>query len=279
MIMVQYSDNEIQVLGQPVKRSKKKWIWLIPLTLIGAISLVCVLLCTFPKENTMDLRGFKTELNVPVKGEPMFIESGIEHYSVVENDVSMYVFHLIDMTAELNTDAGKYTDDTECLIVQAADIRKDNGKFVGDFVLNGKRLSSGKSKKGYCAIMNGRVTIGMGTDDEVMNHCIANGGSFFRQYPLVSKGIMQESELKGKSIRRALAMKGDKLYVFETEFRESMHDFAEALQDMGVTEAISLVGGNKAYMYWLQDDELYESYDLSEVKNNNFIVFKTKGKQ
>ena len=278
MIMVQYSDNEIQVLGQPVKRSKKKWIWLIPLTLIGAISLVCVLLCTFPKENTMDLRDFKTELNVPVNGEPKFIESGIEQYSVMENDVSMYVFHLIDMKAELNTDAKQYTDNTECFIVQAADIRKDNGKFVGDFVLNGKRLSSGKRKKGYCAIMDGKITIGMSDADDVMNRCIEKGGSFFRQYPLVSNGIMQENELKGKSIRRALALKGDKLYVFETEFRESMHDFAEALQDMGITEAISLVGGN-AYMYWWQDNELYESYDLSEVKNNNFIVFKKKGKQ
>ena len=89
---------------------------------------------------------------------------------------------------------------------------------------------------------------------------------------------MQENVLKGKSIRRALARKGNKLYVFETEYRESMHDFAEALQDMGVTEAISLVGGNEAYMYWWQDDELYENYDLSEVKNNNFIVFKKKAK-
>jgi hypothetical protein len=277
--MVQFSDNEIQVLGRPAKRTSKKWIWLVPLFLIGGISLVWGLLSAFPKEKIVDLRDFKTELNVPVKGEPMFIESGIEHYSAVENDVSMYVFHLIDMTAELNIDAGKYTDDTECLILQAADIRKDNGKFVGDFVLNGKRLSSGKRKKGYCAIIDGKITIGMSDTDDVMNRCMAKGGSFFRQYPLVSRGVMQENELKGKSIRRALALKGDKLYVFETEYRESMHDFAEALQDMGVTEAISLVGGNKAYMYWLQDDELYESYDLSEVKNNNFIVFKKKGKQ
>ena len=66
--------------------------------------------------------------------------------------------------------------------------------------------------------------------------------------------------------------------MYETENRESMHDFTEALQDMGVSEAISLVGGD-AYMYWCQDNELYETYDLSKVKNNNFIVFWEKGKQ
>ena len=274
--MVQYSDNEIQVLGQPTKRSRKKWIWLIPLSLIGGILFVWVLLCTFPQENIVDLRDFKTELNVTVKGEPMFIESGIEHYSVVENDVSMYVFHMIDMTAELNTDARQYTDDTECFIMQAADIRKDNGKFVGDFVLNGEKLSSGKRKEGYCAIVDGRVTIGRSKDDEVMNHCMVNGGSFFRQYPLVVDGVMQPSNVKGKSIRRALAQNEDGLYIVMTEERESIHNFSEALVDMGMKNAISLVGGNKAYMYWRQDDECWESADLEKVDNRNFIVFRRK---
>lgn len=275
---MRYSDNEIQVLGRPKKRVCK-WRWLVLFFVLGSIFIALILFYAIPEEKTVDLREFKTELNVPIKGEPKFIESGVEYYSENENDVAMAVFHLIDMNAELNTDARQYTNDKECFIVQAADIRQDNGKFVGDFVLNGKKLSSGKRKKGYCAIIDGKITIGMSDSDEVMNHCIAKGGSFFRQYALVSNGIMQENVLKGKSIRRALARKGNKLYVFETEYRESMHDFAEALQDMGVTEAISLVGGNEAYMYWWQDDELYENYDLSEVKNNNFIVFKKKEKQ
>ena len=273
-----YSDNEIQVLGRPKKRTHK-WRWLVLFFVLGSISIALIAFYAIPEEKTVDLREFKTELNVPIKGEPTFIESGVEYYYENENDVAMSVFHLIDMNAELSTDARPYTDDTECFIVQAADIRQDNGKFVGDFVLNGKKLSSGKRKKGYCAIIDGKITIGMSETDDVMNRCIAKGGSFFRQYALVSNGIMQENVMKGKSIRRALALKDDKLYVFETEYRESMHDFAEALQDMGVTEAISLVGGNMAYMYWWQDNDFYESYDWSEVKNNNFIVFKKKAKQ
>lgn len=273
--MVAYSENEIQVLGYPPKRRNKRK-WVVAVFIVG-IALALAFVFFMEEEKEVDLRSFKTELKAPSK-EGLFIDSGVEYYDDVENDVSMHVFHLIDMSAELSTDISEYTDSTECFILQAADIRQDNRKFVGDFVLNGKRISSGKRKKGYCAIINGELTIGMSEDDEVMNRCIAEGGSFFRQYSLVLDGVMQENALKGKSIRRALARKGNKFYVYETENRESMHDFAEALQDMGVTEAISLVGGN-AYMYWWQDNEVYESYDLSEVKNNNFIVFKKKGKK
>ena len=180
------------------------------------------------------------------------------------------------MHAELSLDVSAYTDSTECIIMQAADIRKDNRKFVGDFVLNGEKLSSGKVKKGYCTIVDGRVTIGMSMDDEVMNDCIANGGSFFRQYPLVVDGVMQPSNVKGKSIRRALAQNDDGLYIVMTDERESVHNFSEALVDMGMKDAISLVGGNKAYMYWMQEDECWESDDLANVDNRNFIVFRRK---
>ena len=274
MIMVQYSDNEIQVLGRPSKRSNKKWMWLLPL-LIAGIAMAFFL--TLDKEETVDVKHFKTELKAPLRKQPEpEMTSGVDYEAQVVNDVWLYVFRILDMHTELSLDISEYADSTECFIVQAADIRKDNGKFVGDFVLNGEKLSSGKRKEGFCAIVDGRVTIGMSTDDEVMNHCMVNGGSFFRQYPLVVDGVMQPSNVKGKSIRRALAQNEDGLYIVMTEERESVHNFSEALVDMGMKNAISLVGGNKAYMYWMQDDECWESADLEKVDNRNFIVFRRK---
>ena len=274
MIMVQYSDNEIQVLGRPSKRSNKKWMWLLPL-LIAGIAMAFFL--TLDKEETVDVKHFKTELKAPLRKQPEpEMTSGVDYEAQVVNDVWLYVFRILDMHTELSLDISEYAYSTECFIVQAADIRKDNGKFVGDFVLNGEKLSSGKRKEGFCAIVDGRVTIGMSTDDEVMNHCMVNGGSFFRQYPLVVDGVMQPSNVKGKSIRRALAQNEDGLYIVMTEERESVHNFSEALVDMGMKNAISLVGGNKAYMYWMQDDECWESADLEKVDNRNFIVFRRK---
>ena len=274
MIMVQFSDNEIQVLGRPSKRSNKKWIWLLPLLIAG---IAMALFFTLDKEETVDVKHFKTELKAPPRRQPEpEMTSGVEYETQVVNDVWLYVFKILDMHAELSLDISEYADSTDCFIVQAADIRKDNRKFVGDFVLNGEKLSSGKRKEGYCAIVDGRITIGRNTDDEVMNHCMVNGGSFFRQYPLVVDGVMQPSNVKGKSIRRALAQNEDGLYIVMTEERESIHNFSEALVDMGMKNAISLVGGNQAYMYWMQDDECWESDELEKVDNRNFIVFRRK---
>ena len=272
--MVQYSDNEIQVLGSTSKRSSKKWMWLLPLLVVG---ISWALLVTLGKEETVDVKHFKTELKAPSPRQPEpEMTSGVEYETQVVNDVWLNVYKILDMHAELSLDVSGYTDSTECIILQAADIRKDNRKFVGDFVLNGEKLSSGKVKKGYCAIVDGKVTIGMSADDDVMNHCMANGGSFFRQYPLVVDGVMQPSNVKGKSIRRALAQNDDGLYIVMTDERESVHNFSEALVDMGMKDAISLVGGNKAYMYWMQEDECWESDDLAKVDNRNFIVFRRK---
>jgi hypothetical protein len=274
MIMVQYSDNEIQVLGSTSRRSNKKWMWSLPLLVVG---ITWALLVTLGNEETVDIKHFKTELKAPSPRQPEpEMTSGVEYETQVVNDVWLNVYKILDMHAELSLDVSGYTDSTECIILQAADIRKDNRKFVGDFVLNGEKLSSGKVKKGYCAIVDGKVTIGMSADDEVMNHCMANGGSFFRQYPLVVDGVMQPSNVKGKSIRRALAQNEDGLYIVMTDERESVHNFSEALVDMGMKDAISLVGGNKAYMYWMQEDECWESEDLTKVDNRNFIVFRRK---
>ena len=274
MIMVQYSDNEIQVLGRPSKRFCKKWMWILPLFVAGV---ALALFFTLDKEETVDVKHFKTELKAPPRRQPEpEMTSGVEYETQVVNDVWLYVFKILDMHAELSLDISEYADSTECFIVQAADIRKDNRKFVGDFVLNGEKLSSGKRKEGYCAIVDGRVTIGRSTVDEVMNDCMVNGGSFFRQYPLLVDGVMQPSNVKGKSIRRALAQNEDGLYIVMTEERESVHNFSEALVDMGMKNAISLVGGNQAYMYWMQDDECWESADLEKVDNRNFIVFRRK---
>lgn len=273
--MALYLENEIQVLGYPPKR-KNKWKWIVAI-LVVVIVLVVAFVYFLREEEEIDLRTFKTELNAPPPREPEpEMTSGVEYTMEEVNDVSMYMFRLMDMPAELALDINEYKDSTECFIIQAADIRKDNGKFVGDFVLDGEKLASGKRKKGYCAILDGEVKIGVSEDDEMMNRCISQGGSFFRQYPLVVDGVMQKNLVKGKSIRRALAKKGEELYIVETELRESMLNFAEALQDFGMTNAISLVGGNKAYMHWLQEGELYENYELEEVANQNFLVFKRK---
>jgi hypothetical protein len=135
---------------------------------------------------------------------------------------------------------------------QAADVRADNFKIIGDFVQQGRSLSRGVSKQGFCAVVDGQITIGVADDTPLLRQAIEQRGYFFRQYPLVAGGELVENEPKGISYRRALCYRANRenpageMLVVECLSLESLHDFAQALVDIDVTDAIYLVGG-KSY--------------------------------
>lgn len=169
---------------------------------------------------------------------------------------------------------------------QAADVRADNGKIVGAFVLNGKPIAWGLSKKGFCASIDGKVSIGVADQSSLFEEATEKGGYFFRQYPLVKDGQVIENELRGKSIRRGICDRQGEIFMVETVTKESFHDFAQALVDLGVDQAIYLVGSS-AYG-WAVDEEgcihefgeecvgkYYKRYKKI-LKNTNYIVWRRK---
>ncbi len=129
-------------------------------------------------------------------------------------------------------------------IAQAADVRADNQHIVGAFVLEGTPLSWGVSKEGYCAIINQKIHIGVSDNTALFEEATAKEGYFFRQYPLVSNGIVCENKPKGKALRRAICQQGSQIFMVHSVNRESFHDFAQALVDLGCTQAIYLVGSD-----------------------------------
>ena len=166
---------------------------------------------------------------------------------------------------------------------QAADVRADNGGIVGAFVLNGEPKAWGLSKKGYCASINGKVTIGVAENTSLFEEATMNNGYFFRQYPLVSNGKLVENEPKGKSTRRAICDRQGEIFMVETGTTESFHDFAQALVDLGVDQAIYLVGSTA---YGWAVDENGKTHEFGEdnyytgrrkmPKNTSYIVWKRK---
>lgn len=196
------------------------------------------------------------------------------------NDVKIRIYALNGLSAGLSFDLPDKGDTTVLLAVQAADIRRDNGGIVGDFVLRGERLARGKRKSGYCALLDRKVLLGAATDDEAMERCIRQKGDFFRQYPLVINGEIQENRLKGKALRRALARQGETLCFVESCNRESVYDFAEALADFGFSEALYLVGGN-SYGWWRESNNAVHEFGQpitgASYPNLNYIVFRSSG--
>jgi hypothetical protein len=172
-------------------------------------------------------------------------------------------------------------DTTIVYVAQAADIRADNGEIVGGFVINGTPLTRSVSKLGYCACVNGEIHVGMAKNTDLFDKAVQTGGCFFRQYPLVHNGTLVDNEPKGKSIRRSICRRRGQVFMAETLSRESFHDFAQSLVDLGVDDAVYLVG---SYSYgWAVDYEgqKYEFGNKSPYLNGfvfpeniNYIVWR-----
>ena len=88
---------------------------------------------------------------------------------------------------------------------------------------------------------------------------VEQNGYFFRQYSIVSNGTLIPIPPKGKSRRRALCLKDNVFMIIESVTSESYHDFAQALEDIGVSEALALVGGNAAVM-WREESGRWQQY-------------------
>lgn len=164
------------------------------------------------------------------------------------------------------------------LAAMAADVRADNGKIVGAFVLGGEPLAWGLSKKGYCGIIEGRITVGVAENSPLFEEATEKGGHFFRQYPLVDDGRLVDNEPKNKSIRKALCDRGGEIMVIMSRSAESFHDFAQALVDLGVDNAVYLVGGSTGAWYRGWEGTRTELYPTGSrhYENDNYIIWKRR---
>lgn len=167
-------------------------------------------------------------------------------------------------------------DSTIILIAQAADIRGDNGGIVGSFVVNGELVSKGEAKAGFCSIINGDVTVGVADATPLFEQALMSDGYFFRQYPLVVGGQIIENKPKGKSIRKALVEMDGRISVVVSREKLTFHDFSQALADVGVSNAIYLVGGD-AYGKYVDADGVPFTFGHEwdkEIDNVNYIVWR-----
>lgn len=288
-------DDEFRVIGahEPGAAGKKKlslW-WWIAVT-VAAIALALLLL-VLPKSKAKPDGGetgvfegsnaawsVKVEPLVEPFGSPVDTAAGpyVEKIQETVNDIVFDIYIPNNCTPVLSV--GNPTAELRkgLLAFQAADIRADNRKILGAFVLKGEPLAWGLSKKGYCAIIDGKITVGVSENSPLFEEATEKGGYFFRQYPMVDNGTLCESELKGKSVRKAICDRAGQIFVAVTTTEESMHDFAQALVDMGVKNAVYLVGSRYSFGWWRQtpDDEpeLFGLDDHHEsYKNETYIIW------
>lgn len=177
-------------------------------------------------------------------------------------------------TLEVGNDV--VNDTTVILAAQAADIRSDNGKIAGAYVVKGELLSKGEAKAGYCSIVNGEVNIGVADATPMLEQALESEGYFFRQYPLVAAGQLIENKPQGKAKRKALAEIDGTICVVASADRLSFHDFSQALIDAGARNAIYLVGAYSTTFYTDRDGVRHNIGNVYEnaPANINYIVWR-----
>ena len=267
-------EDEIQVLG--VRKKKRGRFFIVYCLLAFAMLAIVGWFVFLDKTETGDqLEKVKDDTEVSSQAQESCIY--YNYYDEGLNDVVLNIYHPCNMEAVLTMDSNELADTLEgkpLLATSAMDIREDNGLPIGEFVMGDQELTSGKRRLGYCAIVNGQVSIGMSEDDEVKNYCKSQGGAFFRQYPLVIKGEVYPNEnVKGKAKRRALAKEEGFVYIITSENPESLYDFSMAISDLGVSDAIYLPGGDAFFAAYCKD------YSINETKPSEgevFLLFKQK---
>lgn len=281
------SDSEIRIVGSSQKPTQKPfpWGWVV----VGVVLVAClgvILWWQYSKTNAEQesIGVFEQEQPV-VQTYPLTewfasVDSitavGTVTTDITINDIPLRVYLPLNSVPHLEVGYGVTKKcQNSILFFQAADVRADNGKIVGAFVLQGKPLSWGLSKRGFCAVVDGNVTIGVADNSPLFEKATEEEGDFFRQYPLVDNGRLVENELKNKSIRRALCEINAHIVVVETQSVESMHDFSQALVDLGAQNAIYLVGSSA--MGWSMDihgnGTKMGLWDPRKIKNISFIVW------
>lgn len=255
-------DEEIRIIGsdKPNQRSSKKlWFFILLLFVAAGVCIGCYYLFSDSdnsvynasnqanmQSKTMEEEASRSILpSVSCKSEPAYV-------SVVDTVVEGHPLTLLfpkNSTPVLEVGIQSFNDSTVALIVQAAGVRGDNGEIVGAFVKEGNLISKGKSKAGFCAIINGETIIGTALNTAYLEKATETGGYFFRQYPLVVEGQPIDNKPKGRSLRKALADMDGRICVVLTRDKLTFIEFAQTLAGLGVKNAIYLVGSTSYGFY------------------------------
>ena len=277
------NDDEIRVIGGGQSRrpsNLNRWLWV---AIAGIVLLILGILLRMKQNAYQNEVAEAGTLPEPEAVSPTLVQAAAATVLVSDttiNDVQLRLHFPVNAVPELRIGIPDTTDPSLLMALQAADIRADNGLMVGAFVLKGELMSRGMSKKGFCAILGDEIHIGMAESTPLFEESIEKEGGFFRQYPLVCDGKMVENKPKGKAMRHALCEIDGQVAVVSSLSNESMHDFAQALEDMGVRQAIYLTGAD-SYGFCRPKNRPFTSWGnvtlAASYGNVNFIVWKSIG--
>lgn len=163
--------------------------------------------------------------------------------------VAMDFYAIHGLKASIEFEEPDTADTSVYLYCRSADHKAD-GTYLGTLVANGEERESDTHRLGYMAMLGENTVIGVARSEKVKDYVQERGGSFFRQFILVSDGVIPTRfYLHGKVERRAIGRIDDQLYFIATRHKETLYDFADALREYGFIDAIYITGGADYVFY------------------------------
>ena len=286
VITIEDSDNDSLKAGKTNRLGWKKAAVWATLALATCVLVVCGVMAyryfynfgvpigTTPAENILKLKcidvGSRDSSGVVVSGDSVL-------------GVAMNFYRLNGLKAEIVLSQPDTTDTDIVLCTRCSDFTA-TGEYLGSLVVGGRVLHTDRSRAGYCGMANNNMVIGVSRSEKVKDYCVERGGSFFRQFVLVSDGVLPARfALHGKVERRALGRTADDcIYLVETRHKETLWDFADALRENGFVDAIYITSGSSHSWYRSADGTLHNIGSVDEPLPESmkhavpWLVFKKK---
>ncbi len=266
------------------KKHTPWWVWVI----IGIVALATIVFLVvyftnknYQKEQLIHLSSTEQDANSDIwyNNSDAKLPSCTMVSDTIVDSIRLKIITPYNTVPTLHVGTLDTSDADIVLAALAADLGYDKGKIIGAFVCEGEPLSWGGGRKlGYCAIIDGNITLGVAENSPLFEEATESEGYFFRQYPAVDNGEMVENNPKNASFRRALCMLKGKVCVVATDDRVLMNDFSSALVMLGVENAIFLVGSAADGWYRTEDGSFYRlgNKAMKDNPNINYIVFRAQ---
>lgn len=198
--------------------------------------------------------------------------------------VAMDFYAIHGLKASIEFEEPDTADTSVYLYCRSADHKAD-GSYIGSLVVDGEERQSDTHRLGYMAMLGDNSVIGISRSEKVNDYVQEHGGSFFRQFILVSNGeIPGRFFLHGKVERRAIGRIDDQLYYIATRHKETLWDFADALREYGFIDAIYITGGADYVFYRDKDGVRHDIGDTFDYPHEKWkgitpwLVFRTTDK-
>ena len=206
------------------------------------------------------------KLKKPVKKE--IPEVVMTSDSILGVAMDFYAIHGLKASIEFEEPD---TADTSVFLYSRCADHTASGDYLGSLVAEGVEKQSDRSRLGYMAMADGNMVIGISRSEKVKDYVLERGGSFFRQFILVSNGtIPSRFFLHGKVERRAIGRIDDQLYYIATRHKETLWDFADALREYGFIDAIYITGGADYVFYRTKDGIRHDIGDTADYPHKKW---------